>query len=104
MATNSLPRFNPNLQPIIDEYGLLAADIAALEARQKALRAQILEAAGAGNHAGNLFRIQVTTSERSTLDTKLLRSIIAPELLAKVSKTSSVTSLVCKALPIAAAA
>ena len=58
---------------IIDRLGALQAQIANLEAEEKALKAEI-KGFGDGAYEGALFRATVSTADRATLDAKAARA------------------------------
>ena len=54
---------------LIDDYGLLSAEIAEREIKLDALKTK-LEALGEGAHEGRFYRVTVTECERKTLSIK----------------------------------
>lgn len=82
--------FNPNA--LVDELGLVKAQIAELEAREKALKDALVEA-GAKSYSGTFYDCSVSTSERETVDTKKLRADLGDEIMAGYVKSSTVTTV-----------
>ena len=82
--------FNP--AALVDELGLLKAQIAALEAREKEITAA-LKNGGRDAYAGQLYDCTVSTSERTTVKTKELRADMGDDVLKDYLTTSTVTTL-----------
>lgn len=81
-----------NIAPLIDDYGLLKAQIAELELKADALRAQIVSL-GDGNYEGDFYRVTVSTSERSTLDMKAARAKLSRQFIAANTTTKTTTTV-----------
>ena len=79
-----------NATKLIDDLGLIKAQIAELTKQESALKAAIV-AMGEGAHDGDLFRATVSTSERETLDMAAVRDKLSPQFVAAHTKVSTVT-------------
>lgn len=78
--------FNP--AKLVDELGLVKAQIAELEAREKALK-QALVDAGQAAYAGTFYDATVSHSERENFDTKRLREDLGADTCAPYVKAPS---------------
>jgi hypothetical protein len=56
-----------NLKKLIDDFGVLKAQIAELETQEKAMKAMLNEL-GPGAYEGELFRLTISDAERDTRD------------------------------------
>jgi hypothetical protein len=65
-----------NLARIIDDLGILKAQIADLKAQEDALKAALADLP-LGNHEGHAFRLSITAPEREKLSDELKASIKA---------------------------
>lgn len=81
-----------NLSPIIDELGVLKAQIANLEAQEKALKDQLIEL-GAGCYEGQVFKVTVSVAERSNLDMKAVRAKLSPQFITAHTTITTVKSV-----------
>lgn len=70
---------------VVDELGLLKAQIAKLEAREKELT-DALKAVGGDKFAGKFFDATVSRSERANFDVKKLREDLGEEVCAPYVK------------------
>jgi hypothetical protein len=61
-----------------DQLGLLQAEIAELERKEKALK-DALKARGAGAYEGDLFRVNVIVAERAVFDAKAAKQKLLDE-------------------------
>ena len=71
---------------LVDDYGHLAAQLAALESRKEMLRSALVDL-GAGAYEGTLFRVTVSESERDTLDMKAVREHLSRQFIAAHTTT-----------------
>ena len=83
---------NSNIGPLIDDYGLLKAQIAALELKAKPLHEQIA-AQGEGAYEGTFFRVTVSESERGTLNQKAVRRKLSRQFILANTKYTPVTTV-----------
>lgn len=81
---------------MVDDYGYLAAEMAALKKRQKRLRGK-LAALGQGAYEGQLFRVTVSEGDRETLNVAAVREHLSPEVLAACTDIEPVTTVRCHA-------
>ena len=79
---------------LVDELGLLQAEIANLEAKADLIKNQ-LKNDYEGEIVGNLYRGFVTLSQRTTVDSKgvFAEANVPADLIAKYSKTTAVITL-----------
>lgn len=70
---------------VVDELGLIKAQIAELEAKEAALT-EALKATGLTSFAGTFFDATVSHSERANFDTKALRADLGEEICAPYVK------------------
>lgn len=88
MKTNVVPFA---LFPLVDEYGAVCAEMAALKQRQATLKQQILDA-GLSEMEGALFRVTVSTCEVETLDMGAVREKLSVQFItAHTSKVERTT-------------
>lgn len=80
------------LADIVDELGTVKAEIATMQAKEKALVAK-LTATGLTEIDGSLFRATVSTCDRTTVKTKELRADMGDDVLKDYLSTSSVTTV-----------
>ena len=81
-----------NLTALIDELGVLKAQIADLEVRETALKDALIEA-GPGAYEGDFYRATVSVADRNTLDMKKVREKLSPQFIAANTKTTEVTTV-----------
>jgi len=81
-----------NSAAAIDELGLIKAQIAELEAKEKSLT-DALKATGRDSFAGTFYDATVSRTERETVDTKRLRADLGEELIAPYVKRTPVVTL-----------
>ena len=80
-----------NIAALVDDYGLVSAQIAELEIKKKAIRAQLLEA-GEGPFEGDFYRVTVSHSTRETLDMKAVRAKLSTQfIVAHTTETDVIT-------------
>jgi hypothetical protein len=84
------------LQAIVDEYGTLCAQMAALKNRQAELR-EALIAAGAVAVEGSLFRITVSTCIAESLDMEAIRAKLSPQFIVAHTIKTERTTVRCAA-------
>lgn len=78
---------------LIDDFGLLCAQIAELETKKAALREQIVAALGDGTYEGTFFRVTVSLSTRETLNMKAVRDKLSPQFIKAHTKESIVITV-----------
>lgn len=77
---------------LIDDFGLLSAQIAELETKRKGLRDQIVTTFGEGAHEGTFFRVTVTKSIRKTLNMAAVRAKLSRQfILANTEEAEVIT-------------
>lgn len=82
-----------NSPALVDELGLLKAQIAALEAREKEIT-QALKDGGCETYAGKLYDVAVSLSERENIDMKRLKADLGENTIAEYRKAPiQITSL-----------
>jgi|SRR5579872_199198 len=81
-----------NSSNAVDELGLIKAQIAELEQKEKALT-DALKATGQTSFAGTFYDCSVSSTERETVDTKALRADLGEELIKPYIKTKPVVTL-----------
>lgn len=77
---------------LVDELGLLKAQIAGLEAREKEITTALKDG-GRDAYAGKLYDCTVSLSERVSVDTKKLRADLGEDLITPYLRTTDVTTL-----------
>jgi hypothetical protein len=76
---------------LIDDFGLLSAQIAELEAKKKAIRDQLV-ALGEGAHEGTFYRVTISKSVRCTLDMEAVREKLSRQFIqANTRETDVIT-------------
>ena len=78
-----------NVAKLVDDLGVLQAQIAELEGKAKVIK-DTLKAEGAGAYEGDLFRATVSVSDRETLDMKAVREKLSPQFISAHTKVTSV--------------
>ena len=81
-----------NQATMIDDFGLLCAQIAELETRKKALRDQLVTL-GEGAHEGDFFRVTISKSTRETLDMKAVREHVSRQFIQAHTKETEVLTV-----------
>ncbi|SHG88588.1 hypothetical protein [Bradyrhizobium erythrophlei] len=81
-----------NIGPLIDDYGLLKAQIAELETKLKPLHEQIV-AQGEGAYEGTFYRVTVSESERANLNMKKARAKLSPQFIRANTTYTPVTTV-----------
>lgn len=88
----------------VDELGAILAQIAALEAKADAIKAQLRDAAtapgGTNTFEGALFKAAVVAANRSSTDWKSVAKVcqIPAEVIAANTRTSAVFTVRCTAV------
>lgn len=81
---------------IIDELGLLKAQIAALQ-DQYDNKVAVFKDFGVGEYTGKVYKINVSEVSRTTLDSKLVKGFLTPAQIIDCSKVSVSVSAVVRA-------
>ena len=81
-----------NTAPLIDEYGLLKAQIAELELKAKPMHEQIV-ALGEGPHEGTFYRVTVSKSRRSKLDQDAVKKKLSKQFIRAHTTYTPVTTV-----------
>jgi hypothetical protein len=87
---------NANLAALADRYADIAAEIKGLESLKKELADEI-KALGLEEIVGDRAIVTLSLSERSTLDTKLVREILTDEQAAACTKVALIETIRVKA-------
>jgi hypothetical protein len=101
MKTNNAIAMNVTadiLFPVVDEYGMLCAEMAALKLRQDALKNTLVQTAketGMSQMEGALFRVTVSQSERGTLDMEAVRAKLSPQFIVAHTTITDTTTVRC---------
>ena len=82
----------------IDELGFINRTIADLEATARKLKAEIIATKGIGKHNGTLFCAEVQHYDRATISPKLVRELVAPDRVPKLTEIKPVDAVVVKPL------
>lgn len=82
-----------NVTKTIDDFGLICAQIAELEAAKKKLRTVLIAAIGEGAAEGDLYRVTISNSERETLDMEAVRAKLSPQFITAHTKVTDVTTV-----------
>lgn len=86
-----------NISTLADRYADLDAEIKGLQRMQAELKAEI-KALGCEEIVGERAVVSLTLSERSTLDTKLVRELLTEAQVEACSKVALVETIRCKAV------
>lgn len=81
-----------NSPALVDELGLLKAQIAALEAREKEIT-QALKDGGCETYAGKLYDCTVSLSERENIDMKRLKADLGDVVAEYLKEPIQITTL-----------
>ena len=81
-----------NISKLVDDLGILKAEIADLAAKEKTIKEQLIEA-GVGAYDGDFFRASVSVSQRETLDADACRAKLSPQFIAAHTKVTDVTTI-----------
>lgn len=81
-----------SIASIVDELGLLKAQIAPLSAREKELKEQLV-ACGLADCVGTLYDANVSRSTRVSLDSKKIRKVHGKEWCALFEKSAEVVTV-----------
>ena len=81
-----------NIAPLIDDFGLIKAQIAELELKAKPIHDQIV-ALGEGAYEGTFYRVTVSESEREVLDKKAVKKKLSPQFIRAHTTYTPVTTV-----------
>lgn len=81
-----------NLAPLVDELGVLKAQIAELATRETAIKKQLIEA-GFPEVDGVLYRATVNKTVRETLDMDAVRAKLSPQFISANTNVTPVTTV-----------
>lgn len=84
-----------NLSTLIDQLGAIKAQIAGLEAQEKALKTA-LQDLEPGKHTGEKYELTISDSERNTLDMEAVRAKLSPQFIAAHTRTTTVRAIRAK--------
>ena len=82
--------FNPDA--LVDELGLVKAQIAELENRETTIKDALING-GRDKYAGTFYDVSVSRSERETIDSKRLRADLGEDIVKDYLKTSTVVTV-----------
>ena len=85
-----------NIAPLVDEFGALKAQIAALEAKETAVRKQLV-ALGLGTYVGKNYVVKISEGSRDNLDMTAVRDHLSAQFVRAHTTTSTFPVLHCKA-------
>lgn len=80
---------------VIDELGFINKTIADLEESARRLKAEII-ARGVGTYDGTLYYAEVQHYDRATINPKLVRELVEPDLVKRVTEIKPVNAVVVK--------
>ena len=69
-----------NLSALIDQYGMLKAQIADLAEQEKALKTALVDL-GPGAYEGDMFRLTISEGTRETLDMEAVRAHLSRQFI-----------------------
>lgn len=81
-----------DLSAVVDRLGEVKALIATLCDEEKTLKEQLIDTR-LPSIDGDLFRATVSTSERITLDSNMVKTFLTPAQIIQCQKTSEVTTV-----------
>jgi tRNA A-37 threonylcarbamoyl transferase component Bud32 len=81
----------------IDKLGAVNQAIAELEATARKLKAELISK-GVGVYNGELFTAEVQHYDRATINPRLVREVIDPELISSVTEIKAVNAVVVRKL------
>ena len=87
-----------NLTTTIDALGEIKAQIAALEIKEKALKANLADLEP-GAYEGELFRVSISQTDRETLDMKAVRAKLSPSSLRRTPTSPRFVPSRCRPAP-----
>ena len=82
-----------NVAAVIDDFGLISAQIAELEAKKKLIREQLVVALGLGAHEGTFYRVTISKSTRETLDMNAVREKLSRQFIQANTKETEVLTV-----------
>ena len=82
-----------NVATVIDDFGLISAQIAELEARKKFIREQLVVALGLGAHEGTFYRVTISKSTRETLDMVAVREKLSRQFIQANTRETEVLTV-----------
>ena len=81
----------------IDKLGAVNQAIAELEATARKLKAELISK-GVGVYNGELFTAEVQHYDRATINPRLVREVIDPELISSITEIKAVNAVVVRKL------
>jgi tRNA A-37 threonylcarbamoyl transferase component Bud32 len=81
----------------IDKLGAVNQAIAELEATARKLKAELISK-GVGVYNGELFTAEVQHYDRATINPRLVREVIDPELISSVTEIKGIDAVVVRKL------
>ena len=81
----------------VDQLGLVNAQIANLQAEAEAIKEE-LKTSGLRRIPGSLYKVTISTSERSSLSATAMRAYLTPEQIQACTTTATVTSVTVRGL------
>lgn len=81
----------------VDQLGLINAQIATLEREAETIKEE-LKASGLKRIPGSLYKVTISSSERSALSATAMRAYLTPEQIKACTTTTTVTSVTVRGL------
>lgn len=77
---------------VVDQYAIALAQLDAAKAAVDNLKAELL-ARGEGEHLGAKFSVKVSSHERGSLDSAMVRELLTKKQIEKCTKYTTVTTV-----------
>lgn len=91
-VAKAVPVLKNDLGALVDRLGELKAVISSLCAEEKAIKDQLLDTR-LPSIDGTIFRASMSTFERTTLDSELVKTFLTPAQVLKCTKVCEVTTV-----------
>lgn len=80
------------LVDLVDELGLLKAQISELQGREKAIKERLISS-GADSYDGDAYHVAIVKSQRSSLDAEMVKAMLTSEQVEAATKVTDVVSV-----------
>jgi hypothetical protein len=80
-----------------DQLGLINAQISTLQAEAETIKEE-LKASGLSRIRGSLYKVTISTTERSSLSSTAMRAYLTPEQIKACTTTATVTAVTVRGL------